>query len=180
MKSSSKQANSGELTAAVVAILAIVGITAGVWMWMQKQSALPQEAPAQLAPGEPTPEPTPTPTPTKLFHGKDTYTLSGGMEGKPTISTVTLDPVDPAVSAKQVFSVALTNGSPITDAYLQVRTDTKTTKVPLTLANGASQNGTWTGSWTVPETYLYNYIVTVVATGSNGTTTMPITIRERK
>ncbi len=148
-------------------------------MWMNNRQ-VPEAETAQPAGTKPeeTP-PTPTPTITKLFHGKDTYTVSGGAAGKPEVQTVTIDPMDPAVSGTQKFEVVLSNSSEITNASLSVRTDSKTTTLPLKLANGSNVNGTWTASWTVPETYNYNYIVTVSVTGANGTTTVPVTIRQR-
>lgn len=181
MKASAKKASQTQIASAVIVILVIVGATAYAYYAMQKQGALPGETETkQFAPGEPTPEPTPTPTPTKLWHGKDTYSVSGGDAPGPDISEVSFDPLDPAVGATQIITVNIADSVPVTEAYVSMRTDTKTTKVSLTRTNGTEFGGTWEARWNIPESYLYNYIPTVVAKSSSGETKIPITIRERK
>lgn len=181
MKSSSKQASTGQQITAFIAVLVILGVTAGIWYRIQQQEKLAQLNPSGIPEAEATPIPTPTPTPTKLFHGKDTYTVSRGAQAKgPNITEVSLDPLDPTVGSTQEFSVKVTYNNPVTDVTLKLRTDTKTTTLNLSRTEGSELGGTWTGSWNVPESYLYNYIVTVTATSGNETTTVPITIRERK
>lgn len=181
MKSSSKQASPGQQLAAFIAVLAILGITAGVWYRIQQQDKLTQMNPSGISEAATTPIPTPTPTPTKLFHGKDTYIVSRGSQAQgPNITEVSLDPLDPAVGATQLFSVKASYSNPITSVTLKLRTDTKTTTLPLTRTGGLDVGGVWTGSWTVPENYLYNYIITVTAKSGNEETSIPVTIRERK
>lgn len=181
MKSSNTQATQSQIVSALLAIFVIIGATAFTWYWIQKQSVAPEESQAlDPATTEETPAPTPTPTPTKLIHGKDTYSVSGGGGNGPLVSEITFDPLDPEVGAKQTISVKLSGISAVTSAQVNVRTDTKTTTVQLTRINGTELGGTWEGTWTIPETYLYNYIPTIVAKSSTGETTIPITIRERK
>jgi uncharacterized protein YpmB len=181
MKSSAKQASQGQIVSAFVAIAVIVGATAFAWYWMQRQAVPTSESEAQQMVGaEPTPLPTPTPTPTKLVHGKDTYYVSGGGDNGPRVSEVTFDPLDPAVGGTQVISVKISDTTAVTSAQITMRTDTKTTPIQLHLVNGTDLAGVWEGKWIVSESYLYNYIPTVVAESSRGKTSIPITIRERK
>ncbi len=182
MKSSAKQASQGQVVSAVIAIAVIIGATAFAWVWIQKQQAIPEETETQqVAPGEVTPQPTPTPTPTKLFHGKDTYIVSRGAQATgPNVSEITLDPLDPAVGGQQILSVKASYGTAISDVSVKLRTDTKTTTLKLTLAEGTNLGGTWQTTWIVPETYLYNYSATIVATSGKEVTTIPVIIRERK
>lgn len=182
MKSSAKKASQNQIVSALIAILVIVGVTGFAWYQMQMQSAITPESDAeQLAPGEPTPQPTPTPTPTKLFHGKDTYIVSRGSEATgPNVSEITLDPLDPAVGGQQILSVKASYSKAISDVSVKLRTDTKTTTLKLELSEGTNLGGTWKTTWIVPESYLYNYVATIVATSDKETTSIPITIRERK
>lgn len=182
MKSSAKQASQSQIVSALIAIAVIVGATGFAWFWMQKQESAKSEVETQqVAPGEPTPPPTPTPTPTKLFHGKDTYIVSRGSQATgPNVSEITFDPLDPAVGGQQTLSVKASYSSAISDVSVKLRTDTKTTTLKLELSEGTNLGGTWKTTWIVPETYLYNYSATIMATSGKEVTTIPVTIRERK
>lgn len=181
MKSPANQATQGQVISAFLAILVILAATGGVWYWMQKQAQPVDESQTrELAPGEPTPIPTPTPTPTKLKHGKETYHVSGGGEPGPDISSIGMDPLDPVVGSTQIITVQASDTVPVSSIIMQVRTDTKTTPVTLTRVDGTEFAGTWEARWTIPETYTYNYIFTVVAKSSEGTVSFPVTVRERK
>lgn len=124
--------------------------------------------------------PTPTPTPTKLFHGKDTYNISGGMPDDPHFPEVSIDPLDPEVGQEQTFTVKITSKYPVTTAYLSIRTDKNTTKLPLTLSSDDRTNAIWTATWKMPETYLYNYQITPHAQTAYTQSSATITVRERK
>lgn len=181
MKSSAKQATQGQIFSAILAICVIIGATGFAWFWIQKQSAIPEESQTQTpAVAEQIIPPTPTPTPTKLIHGKETYSVSGGGGAGPAISEITFDPLDPAVGGTQVITVKGSDISGVSSIQVNVRTDTKTTTVALKRINGTDLGGAWEGTWTVPETYLYNYIPTIVAKSASGQTNIPVTIRERK
>lgn len=182
MKSSAKQASQGQVVSALIAIAVIVGATAFAWLWIQKQQPTVDETETQqLAAGEATPPPTPTPTPTKLFHGKDTYIVSRGSQATgPNVSEITFDPLDPAVGGQQIISVKASYSTAISDVSVKLRTDTKTTTLKLELAEGTNLGGTWKTTWTIPETYLYNYAATIEATSGKEVTTIPVIIRERK
>lgn len=163
-------------------IILILIIGAAAYSYFTQKTPLKQP----LVPGQPaltatgTPIPTPTPTPTKLFHGKDTYNISGGKPDDPHFPEVTIDPLDPAVGAKQVFTVKITSKYPVTKTFLSVRTDTRSTNLPLTLTSGTTENGMWQATWTVPETYLYNYQITPTAQTAYTQGSATITVRERK
>jgi hypothetical protein len=162
-----------------IVILVVVIAAAGYAYFSQKQGQKPTLPVGQSESQVPA-APTPTPTPTKLFHGKDTYYVSGGSADDAHVSQITLDPLDPAVGSQQIFTVKISNKYPVTTAYLTIKTDTKSTKVPLTFKDGAPDNGTWEGTWTVPESYLYNYQVTATAQSQYNQGTVSVVIRERK
>lgn len=178
VRSSGKQKTGVTISVALLIVILIAAVYA---YRTQKtlQKLRDQEQSISLPPG-PSLRPTPTPTPTKLFHGKDTYAISRGSQATgPNITKVTLDPLDPAVGAKQIFTVQITHSYPVTTAFISVRTDTQTTKLPLALISGTAQDGMWQASWTVPETYLYTYIVTPSARSAYDQASVTITIRGR-
>ena len=181
MNSSAKQASQSQIASALIAIFVIFGATGFAWYWIQKQSQTPEETQTQNLPtAEQVIPPTPTPTPTKLIHGKETYSISGGGGNGPGISEITLDPLDPAVGSTQVITVKASDTTGVSSVVVNVRTDSKTTSVVLKRITGTELSGAWEATWTVPETYLYNYIPTVVAKSTSGETKIPVTIRERK
>ena len=180
MKSSKNQASTGQVASALITVAVIIAASGFAWYWMQKQTGTSEKSPEQSG-TEAVIEPTPTPTPTKLFHGKDTYIVSRGSQAKgPNVSEITFDPLDPAVGAQQTISVKVTHNSPISDVSVKLRTDTKTTTLKLTLSEGSELGGTWKTTWAVPESYMYNYIATIIASSGKEETSIPITIRERK
>lgn len=170
-----RYSESGQLE--IVVVIVVVLAAAAYALFSQKLLPL-SKTPAQ--PTEITTTPMPTPTPTQLFHGKDSYMISRGSAATgPSPTKLTLDPLDPAVGATQTFTVDITHIYPVVSASLSIRTDTQTTKVPLTLVSGTAQKGTWQGSWTVPESYLYNYIVTINAQSASDQSSIPVAIKSR-
>lgn len=181
MKSSKNQATTGQVASALITVTVIIAASGFAWYWMQKQTGAPEKSPSEQSRVELAAQPTPTPTPTKLFHGKDTYIVSRGSQAKgPNVSEITFDPLDPAVGAQQTISVKVAHNSPVSDVSVKLRTDTKTTTLKLALSEGSDLGGTWKTTWTVPESYMYNYIATIIATSGKEETSIPITIRERK
>ena len=43
--------------------------------------------------------------------------------------------------------------------------------------DGSAADGTWQGSWTVDDSYLYNYNLILTAVSSRGQTSVEITLR---
>lgn len=166
---------SGQLE--IVVVIIVVAAAAAYALFSQKLLPLSKTPSSQLTEST---TPTPTPPPTKLFHGKDSYSISRGSAATgPSPSKLTLDPLDPEVGANQTFTVEISHTYPVVTAFLSIRSDTKTTKVPLSLVSGTAQKGTWQGSWTVPETYLYNYVVTITAQSASDQSSIPVAIRSR-
>ncbi len=182
---SSTSSKNAEIISYVVVIV-IIGVIFAAIFYVYKAQQLtmppPEESQVQVneVPGTPAKtQPTPTPTPTKLFHGKDTYNISGGAPDDPHFPQVTIDPLDPNVGDTQAFTVDINSKYPVTKAYLSIRTDTKTTQVPLTLASGDTTKGVWQATWTVPESFMYNYLITPTAQTAYTQGSATITIRKR-
>lgn len=178
----SKKSKTNEVIGYVV-ILAVIAVVLAAIFYVykaQKLSTLSPEESQTTGNTDTTKSlPTPTPTPTKLFHGKDTYNLSGGAPDNPHFPDVSIDPLDPAVGARQIYTVKITSKYPVTKAFLSIRTDTKTSQLPLSLTSGTADNGTWQASWTMPETYIYNYQITLTAQTAYTQGSATITVRQR-
>lgn len=172
--------STSQTVSAVLAVAVVIVATGVTWMLMRQQRELDTDlSNIALQPVE-TPIPSPSPTPTKLFHGKETYSVSRGTDATgPNISSVTLDPLDPDEQESQTISVKASNADPITAVSLSIRTDYQTTTLTPVLTDGNATDGTWSAAWKIPESYLYNYIVTVKVTSGQQTTTIPVTIRQR-
>jgi len=179
-KSSSKR-KTGKIFGYVLVVAVIVVVLAAIaYVYKAQQLAtLSEEAQtSHLAQGSET-IPTPTPTPTKLFHGKDTYYISGGAPDDPRFPQVDIDPLDPDVGATQTYTVSINSKYPVTTAFLTIRTDTRESKVSLNLVSGTREDGTWQATWTIPETYLYNYQITPTAQTAYTQGSATITERQR-
>lgn len=126
----------------------------------------------------PTPKPTPTPTPTYLAPGKQVYNVSTTSSG-PKVSQATFDPQDPARGQKQTVTIKANHTSPIQSVSIKLTTDNKSQTYPLRLTSGTNLSGSWEGSWTIDDTYLYTYIFDVTAASGSEQTSVAITIRQK-
>jgi len=109
----------------------------------------------------PTVTPIPTPRYSKpLPAGKQIYKISHGSGVKgPKLQEVTIEPLTPAVGETQTVTATIKHESPVTEASLILESDTQTNTFPLKLISGTTTDGTWQGSWQMPEAYLYNYFL---------------------
>jgi|GEM_PF-5824833 len=123
--------------------------------------------------------PTPKPTPTRLKAGNDTYIINQweGAKG-PKISSLTLAPLDPQKGVRQTLSVHLTYPTPIDTASIDYTSDNTIRTLPLTLSEGSRTDGTWSTSWTVDDTILYTYKITIIATASGITNRVIVAPRQ--
>lgn len=116
-----------------------------------------------------TPQPTPTPPPTTpasplpkpsviLPKGAQTYNFSHGDQVLgPKTSTLTLDPLSPNTGETQTITLKATHTSPITSVSVELITDNQTTPHTLTQKDGTNQDGTWSGSWKMSDTFQAKY-----------------------
>lgn len=103
---------------------------------------------------------------TPLAQGKQSYTVEGS--GSPQLVTLEIDPFDPIVGAKQTVSALMRDGSSVTSVSLIVKTDNGIRTFPLTLISGTDKDGSWGDNWVVVDTHEKNYVMTVRATSSAG------------
>ncbi len=175
---SSKQASQSQITAALIAILLIIGATAFAWYWMQNQAPLKEESQTgQKVALEPTKVPTPTPTPRPIPHGKWGFGVSTSQRG-PQLGRGYLDPYDPAYGAKQIITLYASDDKAVQSVRATIKTDTKVHQpIEFTRINGSDLGGEWQGSWTVDDTYLYTYSMVFEAQSQNGKTQVESTFR---
>lgn len=121
----------------------------------------------------PTPKsPTPTPTPTRLLSGKETYYISQTDKTKAlAISSLILDPLDVKKEDKQTLIVKVVSDVAVQSVSIEFQSDTKKRTLTLTLGEGAPTSGDWKTTWTLDDSVLYKYILTITATDANSKST---------
>ena len=138
----------------------------------KKLTALPSPTPS------PSPTPTPTPTPYPLPQGKQSFLVSyGNGTTGPKASRVTIDPYDPKVGQPQIFTIAVSDTSPITSVDLALITDNKVTSYSLTRVSGTETKGNWEVKITTDDTHLYHYSPSFVIKSANGESHADLTLR---
>lgn len=115
-------------------------------------------------------EPEPTPRPIKpLPSGVQTYNISHGAEVKgPKPFRAIVSPLTPKKGEKQSIQLAITSDAEITEAKIILHTDNNKKEYPLKLIDGNTQNGTWEASWTMDDSYDYNYYIQFYLKSANG------------
>ena len=124
--------------------------------------------------------PTNTPTPRPIPHGKQSFSVSLGQKVPgPRMGQGFIDPYDPALEEKQTLTIEVNNfDKPVEKVAAILTTDNKVSpEYPLKQIDGTENNGHWQGSWTVNNSYLHNYVLTIKAVGPNGTSKVDITLR---
>lgn len=117
--------------------------------------------------------PTNAPSPKLIPHGKVEFGVSTGKGSKgPQMSQGSIDPYDPELGATQTLVIEV--AEPVEKVTAILVTDNKTSpEYQLKKVKGT----TWVGSWKVDDSYLYKYVLTIKATGPNGTSKVDITLR---
>lgn len=124
--------------------------------------------------------PTNTPIPRPIPRGKVGFTVSLGQKVPgPRMSQGFIDPYDPALEEKQTLTIEVNNfDKPVEKVSAILTTDNKVSpEYPLKQIDGTENSGHWQGSWAVDDSYFYNYVLTIKATGPNGTSKVDITLR---
>jgi hypothetical protein len=106
--------------------------------------------------------------PLPIAHGKQTYTVSGGIAGAPRIGEVTFDPLDPDKGSSMNLSVKTLDGTGVTEVTAILTTDTKNTESKLKLSEGTDKDGTWKITLKMDDSYDYKYSLTVKAKNTGG------------
>ncbi len=176
MKSLSKKATPGQQVSAFIAVLIILGVTAGVWYWMQSTPS-DNGSITEGTPSEPTPFPTPTRAPRPIPHGKWGFGISNSGAG-PKFGRGYLDPYDPAIRTAQTITLYVADDKPVISVTATVKTDNKVhSPISLSRINGSDLGGEWQGTWTVDDTYLYTYMILFEAVSANGNAKAESTFR---
>lgn len=108
---------------------------------------------------------TPTPTPDlrpikEIPDGRQVYNVSHGNNVVgPKIQKIIIDPQTPAPKEKQTVTIVITNDSPLTEATAYIKTDNREVGHRLALIEGNLNNGTWSASWRITDTYDHTYSI---------------------
>lgn len=123
----------------------------------------------------PTLTPTPTPTPVPLLQGPQSYSIS--TKQNPDMYDLSLNTIDPHNST-QTVQLKVKDPSSVTSVKANVKTENKSKEYPLSLQSGTANDGTWTGSWVLNDTYNKKFMITFSATDNKGSkSSVDFTIR---
>ena len=124
----------------------------------------------------PSPTITPTPKPKPIPHGKKNFFTTINGDG-PKMGQGTIDPYDPALNSTQQLTIEVAD-SKVSKVEAFLQTDhNKTGPFQLKLISGSDKSGNWNGEWTVDDSYFYKYLLTIVATGAKGESSVTINFR---
>lgn len=115
--------------------------------------------------------PTPSVSPKPLICSGDyTFTVTGG-DKEPRIVQGRLNPCDPKAGSMQFLTVIFASNSAVTEAEVQVTTDTKKDSYPM---KKVSDSEGWKASWRMEDTYndVYQVAITGKTDKSEKTTTL--------
>jgi hypothetical protein len=125
-----------------------------------------------------TPTPMPTPSPKPIPHGKISFSVSQPDKTKPQFGAGSIDPYDPAQGTVQTVTILAKDEEPITKVTAVLKTDHNiSSPVSFELVEGSATDGTWKGSWTVTDSYLYTYNLVLTAESSRGQSSVEATLR---
>lgn len=171
-----------------VPVLFIIGVilVAGAAWWYSTEYQGPKiglpkisiTPPADGSTGIPS-GPTPTPTMTELFQGELSYTIGYGSDAKgPKTREALFQPHAPKQGADQTITVDVSHSAPVDSVEMTIKTDTKTTTLPMNLISGSKTDGKWQAKWTVNDTYNYTYIFDFTAKSGAFTDVASVGIRQ--
>lgn len=104
----------------------------------------------------------------EILGGKQSYEITGGTEGLPMITNVTLEPQDPKKKETQVIYISANNATPIKEVLAILHLDdNQDFEYKLDLFEGTNTNGTWRAFFPFPGTYEKAYRVTIKARNEN-------------
>jgi hypothetical protein len=178
-------------TLLVFLLILSIGFVIGAYYYSQVAPKPIQEKASQPIEEENTPEeqvkteettfetgisPTITPSPRPLPHGKRSFIVSLPVNTQgPRIGKGTIDPYDPAINGKQTLTIEVNDTVPVQKVVAILKTDNDTVENELQPVTSQGQmKGNWVGSWTVSDTYLKTYSLSVRAVSSSGTSTAAI------
>ena len=135
------------------------------------QSAKPTLTPVS------TPTSTPTPTRLPLIQGPQTFSVSQ-KNTQPVIYELWFNTIDPKNTTQTSKVKVKDSVGNVTSVQAVVKTDKAKNSYNLTLSSGSAQDGEWTGSWLINDTYNNNFVITFSSTDDKGnSSSVDFTIR---
>lgn len=163
----------------LLSILFVTILIAGVAVWQLKLFSYNRSFMGIFEGGSHiSPSPTPKPSPRPIPHGKISFTVGSANKSIPQLGAGSIDPYDPQNGGTQTVTVSAKDEQPITQVTAVLKTDNAVSQpVSFKLVEGSATSGTWQGSWTVTDTYLYTYNLVLTAVSSRGQGSIEITLR---
>lgn len=160
----------------VILVVIAIGLGAAVFMKFKNDITFPKLPFSQKQTGSNSPNPTPTPT--ALMQGKETYSISQASNNTgPKITKAEIDPLDPKIGQKQTITIHSNFSQPLTGVTISVKTDHKVFPLTLSKVSGTDTDGQWQTSWTVEDSVLYTYIMTITAVSGGASSNVDLAIR---
>ncbi|MCX6732050.1 MAG: hypothetical protein NTV98_00745 [Candidatus Roizmanbacteria bacterium] len=89
-----------------------------------------------------------------------------------------IKPRFPVYGVQQRVTITISDTAPVTKVSAYLLTDTKSSgPYEFLPGSGTSYNSDWTGVWTLDDTHNKKYTLSVMATSTNGTTTVNIPLK---
>lgn len=113
-----------------------------------------------------------------IVSGRRTY-FTHGTGSQPQIMRIDIDNLATQFGGTQTISVQIrdTADNPITLVKGLVQLDNSRANFSFSLFSGSETNGTWSGSWSVIDTFCHNYTLSITATSGSGTSKVDLTFR---
>lgn len=170
-----KNANSSFISPVVIIIFlfAIIFVTAGTYLYMQRNKTGLSKTGSKTA----MITPTSTPTPRAIPHGKIGFSVGGSKPNAPTFGRGFLDPYDPQKGTKQIISIEVTDKVGVHSVTGTMITDHNQQPVTFSLIEGTAQKGRWEATYVVQDSYSYIYNLKIMAKNTNSSDQVDITLR---
>lgn len=164
----------------IVVLIAVAWVVYYVYKSTQPQemAEIPQLS-SDVAKKSPSPSSQPVRTPIPLYPDngtKGTYNVSQGKHDGPAFSQVIFDPLNAQKDQILTITVTFKEKGSVTGLTGTLKSDSSSTNVTFQKVESA-QTETWQTSFTLNDSVLYNYILTLTATGSSGSSSMTIAPR---
>lgn len=133
-----------------------------------------------------TPKPSPSPAAAAIARppvlplatGFQSWDVSYGPASTgPRVKNVTIDTLTPPKGGTQTSTLQITNDSAVSNVTATVYTDNQHHDYTLKLVKGTPTNGTWSGTWTISDTFDYIYHINYVFTSPTGGSDLAVTLR---
>ncbi len=163
----------------VLVLISLIVVLVLFIAYVLAQSSKPGVSPGLSLTGAPAPAGlVKAPKPYLLLpQGKQEFTIRSGTSTTPVGTKIVADPLDAPKDSQQSVSLDVNFKTAIDSVSARVITDNKETVFPMKLTAGTNLSGTWTGTWTMPDTHENIFSITFLINYSGKQSTIDFPIR---